>query len=363
MRNFDRRTFVIGSAASAAAFGAGGLGLGRAAQAIARPDRRAAVRGVNADTDREYWNADFVPGEMATIANDLHANAVILLGHDVDRLMVAARAAAEHGLGVWIEARQFDQDAATTLDFVTTVAREAEGLRRDHPDVALSVACEATIFMSGIVPGADYAERATNLTNPTQYNAALNAFLADAVSAVRPIFGGTVTYTSGEWEEVVWDDFDVLGVDLYRDASNRAGFADHVQSLHRHGKPIVITEFGCCTFTGADDLGGLGFTVIDFSVDPPGIAPEYTRDEALQAGEIEAQLDIFEAAGVHGTFVYEFITPGAPHIPEYPQYDYDKASFALVKCYAEDHELAYATTGHYEPKLAFEAVARRFGAS
>ena len=52
----------------------------------------------------------------------------------------------------------------------------------------------------------------------------LNAFLADAVAAVRPAFGGPLTYSSGMWEDVDWGPFDMVGVDLYRDASNEATY-------------------------------------------------------------------------------------------------------------------------------------------
>lgn len=363
MARINRRTFVIGSAAAGAAWTVGAGRLTRASGALRTtpPAARPAVRGVNFDTDRETWIPDFVPHEMATIANDLHANSVLLLGHDVDRLVVAATAAADAGLGVWFEARQFDADAAATLDFLSAVAVEAEALRREHPDVALSVGCELTIFMGGLVPGSNYEERAAALTDPAEWNQALNGFLAQAVATSRPLFGGQLTYSSGEWEDVAWDDFDVVGVDLYRDQNNRDVYAEHVRGLHRHGKPVVITEFGCCAFTGADDLGGLGFSVVDYSVSPPVIPAQYERDEGVQAREIDAVIDILEAEGVHGLFIYDFITPDAPHIPEYPQFDYDKASFALVKCHPEGPRESYASTGYFEPRLAFDVVAGRFG--
>jgi hypothetical protein len=55
------------------------------------------------------------------------------------------------------------------------------------------------------------------------------------------------------------------------------------------------------------------------------------------------------------------LTPDAPHIPEYPQFDYDKASFALVKCHPEGPRESYASTGFFEPRLAFDVGAGRFG--
>lgn len=81
----------------------------------------------------------------------------------------------------------------------------------------------------------------------------------------------------------------------------------------------------------------------------------------MQAREIAAVIDIHEAECAHGMFIYDFITPDAPHIPEYPQFDYDKASFALVKCFPEGPRAGYASTGRFEPRLAFDVVAGRFG--
>ncbi|MEO3827259.1 hypothetical protein [Actinomadura sp. B10D3] len=43
--------------------------------------------------------------------------------------------------------------------FLASVAREAERLRRAHSGIGISVGCELTIFMSGLVPGEDWMER------------------------------------------------------------------------------------------------------------------------------------------------------------------------------------------------------------
>jgi hypothetical protein len=193
------------------------------------------------------------------------------------------------------------------------------------------------------------------------WNAGLNAFLADAVRTTRPIFGGDITYSSGPWEDVDWSDFDIVGVDMYQDKWNAATFVGDVKALRRHGKPVVITEFGCCTFRGAEDAGGLGFEVINWEVTPPTLAEGTVRDGQVQADYLDELLTIFEEEGMHGAFVYDFIQPGSPHIPEAPQYDYDTGSFSVVKCYAADHERAYRWTGHFEPKRAFDTVAGHFG--
>ncbi|MFD0691190.1 abortive infection protein [Actinomadura fibrosa] len=366
----NRRTLLAGAAAATAVIGAGrsrDLWYGGPVQAMAatRAGRGGplAQRGVNYDTEREVWRHAYVRREIRAIRRDLHCNALILLGSDLRRLVFAAETAAAEGLYVWIEARHFDRDARATLRFLASVARAAERLRRRHPGIGISVGCELTIFMDGLVPGKDWRERAANLGTPAGagYNERLNAFLARALRTVRPLFGGRLTYTSGVWESVAWRGFDAVGVDLYRDASNKATYARDVRALHRFGKPVVITEFGCCTYRGAGERGGDGFDIVDWTQDPPVVPAGYVRDEAGQARYIAELLDIYEAEGVHGAFVYDFIEPDSPYSPE-PEHDLDMAGFSLVKV-SSDPALAYRTTGHWEPKESFRTLARRFAAA
>lgn len=363
MARISRRTVLAGTAAAAvsgAAVIACDAMTGTASAAPVR-GRPLPQHGVNYDTEREVWRPAYVRREIRAIRRDLHCNAIILLGSDLGRLMLAARCAAREGMFVWFEARRFDEDARATLRFLTAVARAAEGLRRTHPGVGISVGCELTIFMDGLVPGGDWRERAGNLGTPAGegYNERLNAFLARALRTVRPLFGGRLTYTSGVWEEVAWRGFDVVGVDLYRDETNEATYVQDVRALHRFGKPVVITEFGCCTYRGADRRGGDGFDIVDWSQDPPVIPPGYVRDEGAQARYISELLDVYEAEGVYGAFVYDFIEPDGPYSPD-PARDLDMAGFSLVKVLPPETGLGYERTGHFEPKLAFHTLARRY---
>jgi hypothetical protein len=114
----------------------------------------------------------------------------------------------------------------------------------------------------------------------------LNAALGASAAAIRDHFQGPVTYASAPWEAVDWAKFDVVSVDLYRDSSNAAGYRDLLRSYARFAKPVVVTEFGCCTYTGAADAGGLGFTVLDYDTQPPYLKLNVTglhRNEAEQA--------------------------------------------------------------------------------
>lgn len=54
-----------------------------------------------------------------------------------------------------------------------------------------------------------------------------------------------------------------MSADAYRAAHNADSFREEVRALHRHGLPVAVTEFGCCAYRGAADLGGRGFLVVD----------------------------------------------------------------------------------------------------
>lgn len=347
-----RRSLLAGAAGLAAV----AVPSGRLDASVSQP-RAPAQRGVNYDTERETWSWDFVRHDMRAIRRALHCNAVLLLGSDVARLAGTASLAADEGLYVWIEARQFDEGPKQTLAFLASVARAAERLRRRHPGVGISVGCELTIFMDGLVPGRDWQERGDNLGKPISagYNKRLNAFLARAISTVRPLFGGRLTYSSGDWEKVGWRDFDAVGVDLYRDARNEATYAQLVRALHRHRKPVIITEFGCCAYNGADKAGGMGFLEpIDWAADPPVIKEGYVRDERVQARYLGELIDVHRAAGVYGSFVYDFVDRDTPYSPD-PRQDFDMAGFSLVKVLPSQ-----AGTARWTPRLAFHTVADRF---
>jgi hypothetical protein len=110
---------------------------------------------------------------------------------------------------------------------------------------------------------------------------------------------------------VDWTGFDLVGLNYYRTSFNDADYAKNLRDFQRHGKPIVIVEFGCCAFEGAAEMGPAGGTIVDWTANPPEIAGPYRRDDQVQADYLSQQLDVFEAKGVHGAYVFEFIEPPA----------------------------------------------------
>ncbi len=126
-----------------------------------------------------------------------------------------------------------------------------------------------------------------------------------------------------------------------------------ISKYNAFGKPVVIGEFGCCTFRGADLLGGNGFMItfgmmegflgpnqkfpkmfLDMAHVPPRADGHYIRDEELQARELADQLGVLDSVGVEGAFVQTFMVPNSPYRSD-PKYDTDMANFSLVKSFPE----------------------------
>ncbi|EST31915.1 hypothetical protein [Streptomyces niveus] len=131
-------------------------------------------------------------------------------------------------------------------------------------------------------------------------------------------------------------------------AYNTEQYTDGLHARLDHGKPLLITEFGCCTFEGAAAAGPTGFDIIDWSADPPVLAGACVRSEQEQADYLTDPLDVYESQGVHGAYVYDFAS-SKPYSPD-PARDLEMGSFGLPK----------AVEGGWEKKEPFRVVARRF---
>jgi hypothetical protein len=234
---------------------------------------------------------------------------------------------------------------------------------------------ELSLFMLGIVPGRSIPERVANMiaqakAGDTSHTDLLNAFLARASQALRPVFGGPLTYAALIGESVDWTRFDFVGLDHYRDARIKDRYADMLRPFLGCGRPVVVTEVGMRGYRGAEDSGTLGFGVIDHQSQYLHQLPlvgrlvkarlngAYVRDEGLQARELTEVLGVLDAAGVDGVFVNSFVEPLSPFSDD-PRHDLDMSALSLVKSYENKRGATFADMT-WEPKEAFMAVADYF---
>jgi hypothetical protein len=308
---------------------------------------------------RIRYDARVVHRELEIIKDDLHCNAVRICGLDIDRLTAASEDALAQGLEVWFSPEMWDRSQEETLQYITRAAVSAEKLRQRWPGrVVLSVGTELTLFSQGMIEGENVFDRISRSSfwgdmMAGKHNGPLNAYLSNLSEAARKSFRGPLTYFSLPFEIVDWRPFDFVGVDHYRDARNKDSYGQMVSKYNALGKPVIIGEFGCCTFRGADLLGANGFMItfgmmegllgpnqklpkmfLDMAHVPPRADGHYIRDEGLQARELVDQLGVLDAAGVEGAFVHTFVVPNSPYRPD-PRYDADMANFSLVKSFSE----------------------------
>jgi hypothetical protein len=338
-------------------------------------------RGVNYDVGRvlegRLTRLTLDPKEMhreiEVIKNDLHCNSVKIQGFDIDRVMAAAEDSLKQGLEVWLAPEMFEESQEKTYEYSVRAAAAAEDLSKRWPgQVVLSIGTELTLFMQGIIPGQNLMER---LGNPTiwgkiksgAYDKPLNDFLSKTAEAVRSVFHGRVTYAAvARVERVDWSIFDFVCIDAYRDKLIRDSFGDMLKGYLVHGKPVVIGEFGCCTYRGAEDRGGMGWDVVDWSAKPPRLKGDYIYDQQVQAREIIEDLQIFDEVGVDGAFVFTFVQPPAgisdpavKRLLDEIAFDPDAVSYSLVKSQVGRMGTTYPDMP-WEPKESFKQVANYY---
>ncbi|QUQ71131.1 hypothetical protein [Kutzneria sp. CA-103260] len=323
------------------------------------------ARGINYDTgfepgdelSRPVFDLADVRREMRVIAEELHCTTVRISGADPERIAQAAAIAAEFGLEVWFAPFPCDLTSEEMLPLFVDCATKAEQVRLNGAEVVLVLGCEVSLFAKGFLPGDNVYARLDGVMNgkPETYAAfatapeKIKAFLAQAAAAVRERFGGKITYASGLWEDIDWTPFDIVSVDGYRDKENAATFRDQLATRTKWGKPLAITEFGCCTYAGAGDRGGAGWAIVDDKADPPRLNGDYVRDEQEQVRYLRDHLAIFEEVGVDTALWFTFASYNAPYNPD-PRYDLDMAAYGVMR----------VTEEGLVPKEVFAALAEAY---
>ncbi|SHF82465.1 hypothetical protein [Streptoalloteichus hindustanus] len=316
-----------------------------------------------APLDRPLWSRALMEQEINTIRHGLRCDSLVVFGSDVGRLTDTATAALERGMRVFVQPRLYDHPQPEILDHLAETARAVERLRRRCGDrVVLVVGCEFFLFVPGIVPGATFLDRIANLQKmpPTEFPGIwrrLDEFLRRAAAVARAHFHGPITYGSAHSEPVDWSLFDIIGVDYYEFFRTDEEYRKDLARYQEWKKPVVILEFGCCTYTGAPERGGMGWDgVIDWEAKPPRVKEGFVRDERTQADHIARMLSIFEAEDLIGAHVYTFISPDCPHSPK-RELDFDLTTYSVVKLTRERYEDP-ASPYRIEPKESFRALAR-----
>ncbi|HEY4024330.1 MAG TPA: hypothetical protein VGM75_36980 [Pseudonocardiaceae bacterium] len=324
-----------------------------------------------ADSSRPSLDPAVVKRELAIIRDDLHCNAVQIIGGDPERIELAAACAAELGLEVWFSPYPLELTPEEILSLFADCAQRAERLRATGAEVVFVTGVELTIMNHGFLPGDSLEDRLGRLLGEpdrrherlAEVSARLDEFLGDAVAVVREHFHGRITYAAIPFERIDWTRFDIMSVELIRSAEVADQYQDGVRTLVAQGKPVAITGFGASTYRGAADRGARGMEIVETDKDtgaPVRLNGDYLRDEAGQAAYLREVLDIFDAEGVDSAFVFLFALETHPHRGDGdPRDDLDLASPGIVKVLEDRYGETYPDM-RWEPKTAFTAVADHY---
>ncbi|MFE6050930.1 hypothetical protein ACFQ6N_09255 [Kitasatospora sp. NPDC056446] len=333
------------------------------------------TKGISYDTgfvkngtySRTSFDPEVVERELRIIRDELHCTAVRVMGGDPDRIELAAGTAAGLGLEVWFSPYPLELTTDGMLRLLTDCAERAERLRLRGAEVVFVAGAELSLMNPGFLPGDTTDERVALLARPElvrehlgAVSGRVNAFLGEAVAAVRERFGGRVTYAAVPLERVDWTPFDLVSLDLYRSAGTADRFADGVRDLAARGdgKPVAVTEFGSATYRGAGDRGALGLDVVEYAADGPvRLNGDHPRDEPGQAAYLRELLEAFDTGGIDATFVFTLALYDHVHRPDGdPRDDLDRASYGIVRTYEDRLGTTYPGVP-WDPKPAFHTVA------
>lgn len=309
---------------------------------------------------RDNLTQNIITSDIEVIKNNLNCNSIRIYGKDSTILLLTAEIALQKGLNVWLSPRLINESSENTIIYLKNLAREFELLRLKYPDQELIfiIGAEITIDMKGFVKGNTIQERILTLLKPLffiknalginpEYQISFDKFLINTVSLVRKEFSGKITYSSAMWEKVDWLIFDIVSINLYKASFNKSHFVKTLKKMISKGKPVVITEFGCCSYNGAENKGPAGHTVLDSSKNPPSYKETCIRNEKVQSDYLIDLLQTYEKEKAAGTFVFDFYSQKLTYSSN-PDYDYDMASYGITKSLGNNI---------WEPKESFFKIA------
>jgi hypothetical protein len=326
-------------------------------------------------TARRPLELERVKKDLTAIRDDLHCNAVHIIGGDPERLERAARCAVELGLEVWFSPYPLDLTPDELRALFLDCAVRAERLRADGGEITFVAGVELSIMNRRFLVGDDINARIHELLDALHGGRErlqpvadrLDQFFRTTVPMIRERFHGPVTYAAIQFEHIDWDLFDIITLELIRSADVADRFREGVRALTAQPKPVAITGFGCATWHGAGDVAPRSMEIIetDPATDLPiRLSGDYERDEAEQARYLSELLEIFDSEGVDSAFVYLFALTDFPHRPgSDPRDDLDIASLGIVKIIDSPDSPDSPDSQTWQPKEAFTAVAKSYSNS
>jgi exo-beta-1,3-glucanase (GH17 family) len=258
------------------------------------------IKGICYNIGVSQWQPAFRPPEteemiedLKVIRDELGCNAIRIFGDFETEMLECARTALSMGFTtVALSPRYIGVDTDETERRLMDFAAKANSLiNQSSAHVILFIGNELTLDTK------DLAEDKTNLGRPaTQLR--LNQYLQRITNNIRQVFKGQVSYAAGHWEDVRWNElpFDIAAMNVYLNAYNTETMLERIYELQRTRKPVWITEFGSCTYSGAFQYGGTAYEQLRDQ--------EYSQE--AQAAAISATLNLLNETKVDACFLWKY---------------------------------------------------------
>ena len=247
-----------------------------------------------------------IRNELRIIKEDLGCNAVRLISDSNSKLIEAAEIALKFNLEPWVSNRLFGLNTKGAKKVLRDLAISCEILRKRYStQIIIIVANEPSLdtrFVWRIGPPSTGSKLEHFFSTHRQNEKLdLSSFISELAIEVKKYFNGPITLASGPWEKIDWKYFDYIGVNLYINKHNKDIYENLIDEYKGYKKPLVITEFGCCTFKGAADYGGNGWNYASKN--------NVVYDKTEQANTIEKCINIFKNKDVEGSFLLGYVEP------------------------------------------------------
>jgi len=249
--------------------------------------------------------------QLDTIRNDLGCNAVIVdAGGDFeDELIECAKLAIEKDFDrVYVQPRYINYTIDDTIERVGKLARRVREFRQTSEAIVYHLGHEFTLETQGIVPGSNWWERLAYCnTNEwaSKVREKLPKMFSDLIAVCEANYGYEISYAAIAWAEVdtvPWShrSFESIGVDAY--VQPEVGWTEDwirnlLTSLKTYRKPVISTEAGCMSFSGADTRAGSNLL---------NTWAERAYDEDVQAQYIHRYCELLNRTRIDGYFYTQF---------------------------------------------------------
>jgi len=252
---------------------------------------------------------DEMDEQLDTIHNELGCNAIIVQAGDgyEDNLIECSKLALQKGFDrTYAYVRYMNSTLDQTVEKVGRLAARVRSLRETSDSFVWMIGCEFGVSMSGIIPGDTWFDRVRYQLDHKDWWDLVQAKEPEIWRRILPVvksnYGYPVAYAAATWEIplVPWSDpsFGEVSPQLYIHDSigqTESWALNQLSSLKRFGKPVIVSEFGCNTYTGAGTLAGA-----------PLFMKQNPYDEDEQANYIEKYCNMLNKANINGAFLYMY---------------------------------------------------------